>query len=148
MPVEQLLTPAQAASVLLSRTFSRPFFSEEMARRFHLLTTYTPFTEEGARFWQATFQDPQRSQLLVDTVTRTLDRSKTASSVLQLNDRELIILRTRHGLENGRIQTLKEIKQQVGLRSGERVRQIEARALRLLKQPSLAQDLLPLLPEK
>jgi RNA polymerase primary sigma factor len=49
-----------------------------------------------------------------------------------LSDRELMILRTRYGLEDGEPKTLAETGKMVGV-SRERIRQIEKRALQKLK---------------
>jgi DNA-directed RNA polymerase sigma subunit (sigma70/sigma32) len=49
-----------------------------------------------------------------------------------LSERELIILRTRFGLEDGKPRTLAETGKLIGV-SRERIRQIERRALQKLK---------------
>jgi RNA polymerase primary sigma factor len=59
---------------------------------------------------------------------------------LDLKERETVIMR--FGLDDGRIKTLGEIGQKLHL-TNERVRQIEIKALRKLKQTSRAQVLLP-----
>ncbi len=57
-----------------------------------------------------------------------------------LPHREALVLKLRYGLENGRVHTLKEIGQKMGI-TRERVRQIEAQALRRLRHPGLRREL-------
>ena len=52
-----------------------------------------------------------------------------------LTDRERLVIIMRYGLDDGREKTLEEIGNEVGV-TRERIRQIEAKALRKLKQPS------------
>ena len=52
-----------------------------------------------------------------------------------LNPRERDVLRLRYGLDDGRVKTLEEIGTVFSV-TRERIRQIEAKALRKLKQPS------------
>ncbi len=65
-------------------------------------------------------------QLLREQVTELMDR---------LPEREAYILRLRYGLEEGRIHTLEEVGQKIGV-TRERVRQLEAQALNRLRHSS------------
>ena len=57
-----------------------------------------------------------------------------------LPHREALVLRLRYGLEGGKVHTLKEIGEKMGI-TRERVRQIEAQALRRLRQPGARREL-------
>ena len=57
-----------------------------------------------------------------------------------LNDREARVLQLRFGLEDGRSRTLEEVGKDFGV-TRERIRQIEAKALRKLRHPSRSKKL-------
>ena len=57
-----------------------------------------------------------------------------------LNERESRVLRLRFGLDDGRGRTLEEVGRDFGV-TRERIRQIEAKALRKLRHPSRSRKL-------
>ena len=57
-----------------------------------------------------------------------------------LSDRERKVLQLRFGLDDGRSRTLEEVGREFKV-TRERIRQIEAKALRKLRQPSRARRL-------
>ena len=62
--------------------------------------------------------------------------SENVEEVLKaLSDREAKVLRMRFGLAGSRMMTLEEVGKEFGV-TRERIRQIEAKALRKLKHPS------------
>jgi len=71
-------------------------------------------------------------------------RSGVGSLIANLSDREQLILRLRYGLGGEEEHTLEQIGQSLGL-SRERVRQLEARALKKLRETAPAQRLQPIL---
>lgn len=62
-------------------------------------------------------------------------REKLLEAIETLNSREQTVIRLRFGLDDGRPWTLEEVGKEFGI-TRERIRQIEAKALRKLRQPS------------
>lgn len=67
-------------------------------------------------------------------------KDATKEVLASLNDREARVLELRFGLEDNRQRTLEEVGKVLGV-TRERIRQIEARALRKLRHPSRARKL-------
>ena len=67
-------------------------------------------------------------------------KEKMAEALGDLSPREAQVLRLRFGLNDGNEYTLEEVGQKFGL-TGERIRQIEGKALRQLRHPRKAREL-------
>lgn len=75
-----------------------------------------------------------------DAATNTMLREQLISVLDTLTDRERKVLALRFGLDDGRTRTLEEVGQAFDV-TRERIRQIEAKALRKLKHPSRSKKL-------
>jgi len=75
-----------------------------------------------------------------DVAASTLLREQLEDVLSTLTEREENVLRLRFGLDDGRNRTLEEVGQIFGV-TRERIRQIEAKALRKLRQPSRSKRL-------
>ena len=75
-----------------------------------------------------------------DEAGRQMLHRELTSVLSSLTDREQRVLSLRFGLEDGRPRTLEELGQEFHV-TRERVRQIEAKALRKLRHPSRARRL-------
>jgi len=76
----------------------------------------------------------------LDAASRELLRDQIHSALAFLNERERQVLELRFGLVDGRDHTLEEVGQRLGV-TRERVRQIEAKALRKLRHPRSSRTL-------
>ena len=75
-----------------------------------------------------------------DATSKVLLREQLEEVLATLNDREKRVLIMRFGLEDGKPRTLEEVGKAFGV-TRERIRQIEAKAIRKLKHPSRAKKL-------
>ena len=76
----------------------------------------------------------------VDAASKELLREQVRSVLSFLNERERSVLEMRFGLNDGKDHTLEEVGKQFGV-TRERIRQIEAKALRKLRHPSRSKSL-------
>ena len=76
----------------------------------------------------------------VDAATQQLLREQVEEILEELNDRERKVLEMRFGLIDGRNRTLEEVGNEFGV-TRERIRQIEAKALRKLRHPQRSRKL-------
>ena len=71
----------------------------------------------------------------VDAASRQLLKEQIRGALMVLNEREREVLEMRFGLLNGQETTLEDVGKHFGV-TRERIRQIEAKALRKLRHPS------------
>lgn len=104
----------------------------EIARR--PVSLETPIDEEGDSTF-GDFVEDVNSPAPAQEVTTNLLHEQLKTALDRLPPREAQILRLRYGLEDGRVYTLEEVGQAIGV-TRERVRQLEAQALNRLRQSS------------
>ena len=75
-----------------------------------------------------------------DAASHTLLKEQLSDVLSTLTSREEKVLRLRFGLEDGRSRTLEEVGREFNV-TRERIRQIEAKALRKLRHPSRSKKL-------
>jgi RNA polymerase primary sigma factor len=75
-----------------------------------------------------------------DAASRELLKAQLDKVLGELTDRERKVLLLRFGLEDGRARTLEEVGKEFNV-TRERIRQIEAKALRKLRHPSRSRKL-------
>lgn len=94
--------------------------------------------EEDSRLGD--FIEDRDSQTPITNVTQELLRKDILEVMSALSARERDVLRLRFGLDDGRQRTLEEVGQLFGV-TRERIRQIEAKALRKLRHPNRSRRL-------
>ena len=99
----------------------------------------TPIGEEEDSHLGDFIQD-DHVMVPVDAATQTLLREQLDEAMDTLTDREQKVLRLRFGLDDGRARTLEEVGKEFDV-TRERIRQIEAKALRKLRHPSRSRKL-------
>jgi RNA polymerase primary sigma factor len=104
----------------------------EIARR--PVSLETPIDDEGDSTF-GDFVEDVNSPAPADEVATHLLYEQLQGALDRLPPREAQILRLRYGLEDGRVYTLEEVGQTIGV-TRERVRQLEAQALNRLRQSS------------
>ena len=105
----------------------------------------TPVGEEGDSHLGDLLED--RTALAPpEAASNQLLKEQIDDVLYTLNEREARVLQLRFGLEDGRSRTLEEVGQEFGV-TRERIRQIEAKALRKLRHPSRSKKLRDFLEE-
>jgi RNA polymerase primary sigma factor len=99
----------------------------------------TPIGEEGGS-QLGDFIEDESSPTPPEAATGELLKGQIASVLDSMGERDAMVLRLRFGLEDGRSRTLEEVGQVFGV-TRERIRQIEAKALAVLRQPSYSEQL-------
>ena len=99
----------------------------------------TPIGEESDTELGSLIEDPDAISPL-EAVSDTMLREQVAKVLDSLEGREERVIRLRFGLDDGRPRTLEEVGHEFGL-TRERIRQIEAHALRKLRHPSRSRKL-------
>ncbi|MEI8377387.1 MAG: RNA polymerase sigma factor RpoD [bacterium] len=138
----------------LAQDFSRKPSEEELAKAMGItinklreiikvaqepLSLETPIgKEEDSRLGD--FIEDRDADAPVKTVAHELLREDLAEVLSSLSPRERDVLRLRFGMDDGRQRTLEEVGQLFGV-TRERIRQIEAKALRKLRHPNRSRRL-------
>ena len=99
----------------------------------------TPIGEEDDSHLGDFIKD-ERNLSPEEFATNEMLKDEIASVLLTLTEREEKVIRLRFGLEDGKSRTLEEVGQMFGV-TRERIRQIEAKALRKLRHPSRSRKL-------
>jgi RNA polymerase primary sigma factor len=99
----------------------------------------TPVGEEGDCQLGDFIQD-QNALPPPDSASRHLLKEQIDDVLSSINPRERLVLQLRFGLEDGRSRTLEEVGKEFNV-TRERIRQIEAKALRKLRHPSRSRKL-------
>jgi len=99
----------------------------------------TPIGEEEDSHLGDFLEDPS-ALAPADAASQQLLREQVEDVLASLTGRERRVLQLRFGLEDGRSRTLEEVGREFGV-TRERIRQIEAKALRKLRHPSRSRKL-------
>ncbi len=99
----------------------------------------TPIGEEDDSHLGDFIKD-ERNMSPEEYATNEMLKDEIAEVLLTLTEREEKVIRLRFGLEDGKSRTLEEVGQMFGV-TRERIRQIEAKALRKLRHPSRSRKL-------
>ena len=86
------------------------------------------------------FIEDKESESPVDFTTRQLLKEELYSILKDLSDREERVIRLRYGLDDNRPRTLEEVGKEFGV-TRERIRQIEAKAIKKLRHPTRSKRL-------
>lgn len=121
--------PVTREEIAASHGLDRERF-EAMAQSFQFVSTDAPIGEDDDRTLESTLasDSPEPG----DIAEKVSLRERLEEALKQLPERERIILRHRFGLDDDETETLEQLGRQFGV-SRERIRQLEARGLKLLR---------------
>ncbi len=105
----------------------------------HPVSLEAPVGQDGDAFLGDFIEDESMPQPL-ELASQELLKSQIGDALDKLTDRERKIIVLRFGLDDGRFRTLEEVGREFGI-TRERIRQIEAKALRKLRHPSYSRKL-------
>lgn len=128
---------AEEIAIALGQPLDRVQRVLEAARR--PVSLETPVGDEGEHTLGDFLQDDELPTP-TDFASQQLLRRDLAQALNHLNERERRIIDLRYGLADGQRRTLEEVGKALGM-TRERARQIEAEALRRLRQPEVGQHL-------
>ena len=105
----------------------------------HPVSLEAPVGQDGDAFLGDFIEDDSTPAPL-EVASQQLLKSQIGEALHKLTERERRIIVLRFGLEDGRFRTLEEVGKDFGI-TRERIRQIEAKALRKLRHPSYSRKL-------
>ena len=105
----------------------------------HPVSLEAPVGQEGDAFL-GDFIEDQTMPAPIELASQQLLKTQIGDALDKLTDRERKIVVLRYGLEDGRYRTLEEVGREFGI-TRERIRQIEAKALRKLRHPTFSRKL-------
>jgi len=105
----------------------------------HPVSLEAPVGQDGDAFLGDFIEDDSTPAPL-ELASQQLLKSQIGEALYKLTERERRIIILRFGLEDGRFRTLEEVGKEFGI-TRERIRQIEAKALRKLRHPSYSRKL-------
>ena len=105
----------------------------------HPVSLEAPVGNEGDAFL-GDFIEDESMPAPIEIASQELLKAQICDALSKLTERERKILVLRFGLEDGKFRTLEEVGREFGI-TRERIRQIEAKALRKLRHPSYSRKL-------
>lgn len=105
----------------------------------HPVSLEAPVGQDGDAFLGDFIEDETMPQP-IELASQQLLKSQISDALNKLTERERKIIVLRFGLEDGRFRTLEEVGREFGI-TRERIRQIEAKALRKLRHPTYSRKL-------
>jgi RNA polymerase primary sigma factor len=105
----------------------------------HPISLEAPVGQDGDAFLGDFIEDETMPPPL-EVASQQLLKSQIGDALGELTERERKIIQLRFGLEDGRYRTLEEVGREFGI-TRERIRQIEAKAIRKLRNPKCSRKL-------